>query len=243
MADNKIFSISLTDGYDDWYDKIKSPIDLSRLTEKKLRPVAEYALKRMQKSISKSGEYKIGASNTSSENLFIRGVRTDQSSFAWEIYEGDNSQAANWYIRGGIGKRAYPDIKDLRLWAARKGLSLGKTQSTDDRNRDKMSFIQSSSKRGKIYGRSKSRKDEANAALYRIRSALYAQGTNRAGSWWMQKTGKSYFDYIRFVLKSTHSFQAQMRNASDKLGGAVASYLGRRGTGASSMYITTGGQK
>jgi len=161
----------------------------------------------------------IGASGAASRNFKVesksrRGVTTTY------VVEG-GSTPANRYIRKGIPPGVSVSLSRLKLWAARKGISLlssaeykQKYKSADQSAKwsygkaVEVGGYQSKSAKGnvfdaKTYGRAeKGKKDIVNSALKAIQNALFLEGTNRPGANWYKYFPENAdgFDYPRYLL-------------------------------------------
>jgi hypothetical protein len=213
--------------------------ELNQATSDGAQGIAEFAKRRMSSMLSKQHRYRVGASGSASENLFVEKIRSDKGIVYWAVVEGEKT-IANTVIRKGFGAYKTPKFEVLKKWAENKGL---KFRSYYERAQYKVSSYQRMSKLGKQHtvrgymrsytGENQKRDDDP---YYRIMSRLYKYGSSAqpsetaSGSHWMRlyPTGKGRFDYPTKVMQETKGFNLE---ANKILAGVAQIYV---------EYISTG---
>lgn len=210
------------------------------LTKKYAYPVAVEVASIFNQMLRPGGTQNIGVTGKASKNFYIDYTKGDwPGKGTYNVVEGDDT-VANKLIREGIKPHVRQDIRVLRLWAATKGIRLQDQDTSEITVKPYLQTITAKYKSGKVskYARSRAgKKEQANKALYKMRSALWASGTDRApadgrqGAAWFPKfpKGKGRFDYVVYMFSRPH-YQSRIEQAgvraTDQMSDAVIGYLG-----------------
>lgn len=239
----------------EWYAHKPSSKDVqhvfNRFTNAHGQAVAGAAANRMSSMLRRSHKFEIGATEAAANNILVQRGQESAGFTTWEVAEG-GATPANDIIKQGFGPQSV-NIQTLYKWATIKKLQLRdyddrgkgtqarkirytKSRMDDPRHRDRPSHAYRKGVRGSR------RTDEqiVLGALYRIRNAIKAEGSNRgptattSGANWFPRypSGQGRFDYVTYVTKMDGTFNSAMRDADRLTETAVVEFLrtGRVGT-------------
>jgi len=165
--------------------------------------LSERMKRRVEAMLSKGHRFKVGATNTASENTSIEKSGSG-SNTTWRVVEGDKTKA-NYFIRRGFGgskSGKLPPYNKIREWVAAKGIVLRGEENT------KTKLIRQRSSKGNWYARLRksSERSVEEAAIDKIRKKIASFGSKYSHWNELYPQGQPRFDYAAEVLREESNF-------------------------------------